>query len=60
MKVYVVSYGWMSDADGIRPMTPRAYKEGYDAKQFCAKWKTEQGGMKYSTPFAHYDEIEVE
>lgn len=58
MKVYVVSYGWMNDADGIRPMTPRVYKEEYDARQFCAKWKAEQSGMKY--PFAFYDEVEVE
>ena len=60
MKVYVVSHGWMSDGGVIRPMTQRVFEQEYDAKQFCAKWKTEQGGMKYNTPFAFYDEIEVE
>lgn len=25
MKVYVVSYGWLSDKGGVRPMTPKGF-----------------------------------
>lgn len=59
MKVYVVSYGWMSDANGIRPMTPRVYKWAADAKAFCDEWK-EAVGTDTLNVFAFYDEIEVE
>lgn len=61
MKVYVVSYGWMNDANGIRPMTPKVFYSDTGpngAKAFCDEWKKDCNPSM--NPFAFYDEIEVE
>lgn len=58
MKVYVVSYGWVSDNSGIRPMTPKVFYNDRAAKEYCDFWKKDCNPSL--NPYAFYDEIEVE
>lgn len=60
MKVYIVSYGWYNNNAGQRHMTPRAFANIADAKAFVDDWMKDCSTMKFSIPFAFYDEIEVE
>lgn len=63
MKVYVVSYGWFNNIEGSRPMTPRVFYSDTGpngAKAFVDGWMKDCNTMRFSTPFAFYDEVEVE
>ena len=61
MKVYVVTYGWLSGLYGTdRYATPRVFYNEPDAIAFQDSWRGNRAGFEDTTPFAHYHEIEVE